>query len=356
MKYLVGMSGGVDSSVAALLLRRAGHEIVGATMAIWDDNLPAPGSRKDACLSPSETADIEAAAAVCALLGIEHRVIDCRAEYRRLVLDDFRQGLGGGRTPNPCVRCNVRVKFGALPAAARAAGVEFDRFATGHWARIRRTDSGRLALARAADEAKDQTYFLYRLTQEQLAAVEFPLGEMTKAQARELARQAGLAVADKPDSQDFYAGDIADLLGRAPRPGRFVDAQGRRLGQHEGYWRYTVGQRRGLGIGGLAEPLYVVAVRPESGEVVLGPRAAAETRRVALGDLAWGAAESLPEGAEVQVKLRSTGKPVAATVENTTEGCLTLTLPRPALRPSPGQSAVLYDHEGTVLAGGIVNP
>lgn len=223
MKIAVGLSGGVDSSVAALLLKEQGHEVVGVTMKLWSGAYR--GGTRDACYGPGEAEDIDRARGLAEALGIAYRVFDCSAAYERAIVGYFRETTLGGRTPNPCVMCNAAMKFGLLPQLAREAGVVFDRFATGHYARIIET-GGRFAVRRAADEKKDQSYFLYRLSQEQLAGVLFPLGELTKGEVRQIAAAHGLAVADKADSQDFYSGEKDELIGAPPKAGEIVDLAG----------------------------------------------------------------------------------------------------------------------------------
>ena len=272
MKIAVGLSGGVDSSVAAAMLAREGHEVVGVTMKLWREGRYEGGGCRDACFGPGEAEDIARAERICRALGIEYRVFDCADEYERIVLSSFRADYLAGRTPNPCVLCNPLVKFG-IPDAARAAGLSFDAFATGHYARTDRAGpGGRVRLLRAAESARDQSYFLHRLSQEQLAGVLFPLGAMRKSEVRAFARARGLdAVAAKPDSQDFYSGDTAELIGAEDRPGDIVDETGRVLGRHTGHWKVTVGQRKGVGLSGTGEPLYVVAVDACRNRIVVGP-------------------------------------------------------------------------------------
>ena len=346
MKVAVGLSGGVDSAVAALLMKRAGHDVVGVTMKLWREGRYRGGAR-DACFGPGEADDIAAAESLAAALGIDYRVFDCSEEYERTVLDYFRRERTAGRTPNPCIVCNRSLKFGLLPQMA-AKAVGFDRFATGHYARIVER-GGRLAAARAADEGKDQSYFLWGLSQEQLARAAFPLGELTKGEVRRLAREAGLPMADKADSQDFYSGDSDELLGATDRPGDIVTTDGRTLGRHTGYWHYTVGQRQGLGIGG-GTPFYVVRVDPCRNEVVVGRRDEAVGRAFALADVNWQGAAPTDAPVTGFVKIRSSGRPLGP-----------VTLERGAVRAScdlfgvaPGQSAVLYAEDGAILCGGVI--
>ena len=311
MKVAVGISGGVDSAVAALLLRERGHEVVGVTMTL---------GRADEAKSLAE------AKAAAGKLGIELKVFDFSHEWDSCVLDYIRTTYLGGKTPNPCVRCNEMVKFGLLPRAAFALGCE--RFATGHYARL----VFRLAspvLLRAVDKTKDQSYFLYRVKPEILAKTIFPLGEMTKDEVRAKARQFGLEVADKGDSQDFCGGDPMAVVGAEPKEGDIVTEDGRVLGRHRGFWNYTIGKRKGLGIGG-GTPYYVVGLNAERNEVVVGFREASVRHDLELVDTVGEIDKSLP------VKVRSAGEPRLLR-----DGIAGI---------APGQSAVFYD--GDVVAGG----
>jgi tRNA-specific 2-thiouridylase len=352
MRIAVGMSGGVDSSVAALLLLRAGHEVSGVLMKLWSGP-SAPALAKNACYGPDEAGDIRAAEDVCSRLGIPLRLIDCSKDYEDLVLRYLREGYAAGTTPNPCVRCNQLVKFGILPEVARASGLVFDRFATGHYARVEHDERfGRFLLKRAVDAAKDQSYFLYRLGQSQLAGVLFPLGELTKARVRAIAREAGLPVHDRKESQDFYAGDLGDIVGPGAGEGEIVDRDGRVIGRHRGVLHYTVGQRKGLGIASPV-PLYVIAIDAARNRLVVGPEDATLRRSAVVRDCVWGPFEDLTSPAEVEVKVRSGGRLVPGTIVPLDAGRCRVDLADPVAAVAPGQSAVFYDAE-TVVGGGVI--
>lgn len=349
MKIAVGLSGGVDSSVAAVLLKEAGHDVTGVTMKLWREGRYHGGGR-DACFGPGEAEDIDRAADFARSIGIGYQVFDCAEEYDREIVGYFRETSLLGLTPNPCVMCNAAMKFGLLPRMARKGGLAFDRFATGHYARIVQADAGRLAIRRAADSRKDQSYFLYRLSQEQLAETLFPLGELTKTEVRQIAAARGLAAADKLDSQDFYSGDKSELIGAEVREGDIVDLSGRVLGRHDGFWHYTVGQRKGIGVFG-PEPHYVIRLDACRNRVVVGNRQEAFSRVFAVEGMRWMGCPERTEPITCRVKIRSTGEPLGpVTLENGTchaggEGLFGV---------APGQSAVFYDDEDRIIGGGVI--
>jgi len=351
---LVGLSGGVDSAAAAVILQQQGYRVIGATMQIWDPSLPVPQGtyQKNACLSP-EKEDMSEIKAIADKLGIEHMAVDCRETYRQVVLDNFRDEYAQGRTPNPCVRCNSQIKFGVLPAAAAKQGILFDKFATGHYAQIvhdATTDT--YLLKKGVEIARDQSYFLHRLGQKQLSRALFPLGGMQKAEIREIARQAGLSVADKEDSQDFYCGDYNDLLNFPNKPGDMVTQDGKVVARHNGIWGYTIGKRKGLGISGFPVPMYVVGIDAAKNQVIIGPKEALYSKQLTADDLTWVAGYPPAEEFECEIKIRNLHYPAKARVR-VTDGKLQAEFEEEQMSVTAGQSAVLYQGD-IVLGGGVI--
>jgi tRNA-specific 2-thiouridylase len=351
-RVVVAMSGGVDSSVTAALVARAGYHVVGITLQLYDHGVAT--GRKGACCAGQDVRD---AANVAAKLGIPHYVLDYEARFRQAVIEDFAESYGRGETPIPCIRCNERVKFRDLLATARDLGAS--ALATGHYARRRRGDDGP-ALHRAADESRDQSYFLYRTTRDELDFLRFPLGGLAKDETRALARELALPVAAKPDSQDIcfvpqgsYADIVTRLRPEAGEPGEIVDAAGNVLGRHPGIAHFTVGQRKGIGIAA-AEPLYVLRLEPARRRVVVGPHGALAETRVRLGEVNWlGPELTAGESVAVTAKLRSTQPPVPAILHLGRGDNAELILGAPAGAVAPGQAAVLYDGD-RLLGGGWI--
>lgn len=349
-KILVGLSGGVDSATTAALLKSRGYDVIGVTMAIWGDKKA--NSHKGthgACLGPNEKEDIECASKIAKQLNISHYVIDCSKEYDEIVLKYFKDEYLSGKTPNPCIRCNSLIKFGVLPFVAKQRGITFYKFATGHYARILE-DNGIYYLAQGKDKSKDQSYFLYKLTQEQLKTILLPLGEYTKSEVRKIAGSFGLEAADKPDSQDFYEGDYNELLGVSEKIGDIVDINGKFLGKHKGIWNYTVGQRKGLGISA-GEPLYVIRLDRDTNTVIVGNIDNTFKKELVAKDINYPVGIKIKNG-NYYAKIRSSQKPQKCRVE-VTEDKLKVEFDEFQKSVAQGQSVVIYDNE-IVVAGGII--
>ena len=361
MRIAVGLSGGVDSAISACLLRREGHDVIGLTMKIWDGSLPMKDEGRSGCFGPGEYRDIESAKSVARRLGIEHHVVDLSSDYNKEILSYFRDEYRSGRTPNPCVRCNKRMKFGLLIERSREQGISFDCFATGHYARVEFDENTkRYVLKKGIDPAKDQSYFLSRLTQEQLRELRFPLGSVTKEEVRSIAISEGWAdLAEKPESQDFIEASDYSVLFKDEdlSPGAIVDEQGKVLGVHKGIVNYTIGQRKGL-CGGASEPLYVVGIDAEKNLVKVGGRNSLYSKCLRATDLNWVSIDSLSsDGVRAVAKIRQQHKGAEAFVlpdRDSSDGeAVMVDFDEAQASVTPGQAVVFYA-EDTVIGSGII--
>lgn len=373
---VVGMSGGVDSSVAAWLLKKQGYDVIGVTMRIWQGEGDCAEESCGGCRMPDGPAGggvrdpagesggccglkaVEDARRVAELLEIPYYVMNFRQEFKCHVVDYFVEEYLRGHTPNPCIACNRYVKWEALLRRSIALGADY--IATGHYARVVRLPNGRFSVSRSVTAGKDQTYALYNLTQEQLSRTLMPVGDYTKEQIRGFAGEIGLPVADKPDSQeicfipdDDYAGFIdREAAGRVPGPGNFVDAQGCVLGRHKGITHYTIGQRRGLELP-MGERVYVTDIRPDTNEVVIGKNEALFTREVLCDRVNFMAAADITEPVRAFAKIRYNHKGEYCTVKKAGPDCLSAVFDHPVRAAAPGQSICFYDGDA-VLGGGII--
>ena len=369
---VVGMSGGVDSTLTAYMLKDRGCKVIGVTMSLWDDSFPVlkgddVKAVKDACFGPGEADDIEECRKFCAKYDIEYHVIDVKEQYKREVIEYFKSEYRAGRTPNPCIRCNRMIKFGALLQGVEALGIKFDYFCTGHYAKIVRPEKGLYGtearpymIASATDVSKDQTYFVYRVPSSVLEKVRFPLALMKKSEVFELAKKAGLAAAERAESQDFISSEYFDLLfaDKPSVPGDIIDLDGHVLGRHRGIEHYTIGQRRGLGVA-VSYPVYVHSIDAKNNVVVLAPSSALDSAGLIADDFVW-AGDVVPppeaEPIEAMVKIRLASRPVKAKIRRNnqqgTEWEVMFETPQHAV--APGQSVVLYQ-DGVIIGGGIIS-
>lgn len=354
-RVVVAMSGGVDSSVVAAKLKAEGYDVIGVTLQLYDHG--AALAKRGACCAGQ---DIHDARRVAERMGFPHYVLDYENKFRESVIDEFADAYLAGATPVPCIRCNERVKFRDLLETAR--DLDADCMATGHY--IQRRMGAKAELHMAADPARDQSYFLFSTTQEQLDFLRFPLGHLaSKAETRAMAAEYGLIVADKPDSQDIcfvpngdYASVIEKLRPGAADPGEIVDQEGRVLGTHRGVIHYTIGQRRGLGIGGLGDPLYVLRLEPETRRVVVGPKSALATTTVTLTEVNWLGDGHFEGETPCEVRIRSTRPPRPAILRALPGRRAEVELLDPEEGVSPGQACVFYAAGSTrVLGGGWIS-
>ena len=372
---VVGMSGGVDSTLTALLLKQKGCNVIGATMSLWDGSIP-EGMTKESlppsCFGPNEEKNIAECEVFCKNNGIEYHVINVTEEYKKNVLEYFKSEYRAGRTPNPCIRCNQTVKFGAFLEGIKKAGIDFDYFCTGHYAKIVISKDGVFGtnkrpymLANALDSTKDQTYFLYRLSSETLSKIRFPLASLTKAEVFELAKKSNLAAAARKESQDFIAEEYFDMLfsDKKSIPGDIIDLDGNILGRHRGIEHYTIGQRRGLGVA-VNYPVYVKSIDAEKNIIVLAPNDALNSQALIADDFVWPADIPPDRPVNAMVKIRLASRPSPALIERYEapeseqetykSQPYKITFEMPQRAATPGQSVVLYK-DNVIIGGGLIS-
>jgi tRNA-specific 2-thiouridylase len=350
MRIVVAMSGGVDSSVAAALLAEQGHDVIGVSMQLYDQS-EGQTSFGSCCTLD----DLHDARRVAAAIRIPHYIMNFERQFDEQVVSNFVREYTSGRTPLPCARCNADLKFATL--AERAGAFDADAVATGHYARVERSENGRYLLKRGLDGGKDQAYFLFSLTQQQLARALFPVGDRSKDVVREHARRLGLPVADKPDSQeicfvpdDDYASFVASRAPTAPVSGRIVDEEGRVVGRHDGIHRFTVGQRKGLGLSmSTGVPMYVLSVQPGTSRVIVGPKRSLERTTLTASGVNW-ILEEPDRAIRVTAQIRHRHRAAPASVRSRGGGVAEVVFDAPQLAVTPGQAVVFYD--GDIVVGG----
>lgn len=354
-KIVVGMSGGVDSSVAAWLLKEQGYEVIGVTMQIWQEEEWQVQEENGGCCGLSA---VEDARRVAAMLDIPYYVMNFRAEFKKYVIDYFMAEYLRGRTPNPCIACNRYLKWESL--LKRSVDIGADYIATGHYARIARLENGRLSLQKSVTSAKDQTYALYNLTQDQLAHTKMPVGDYSKEEIRSMAKDIGLRTADKPDSQEIcfipdhdYAGFVLRMAReRMPKAGNFVTKAGEILGEHKGIAHYTIGQRKGLNLA-LGKPVFVTEIRPETNEVVIGEGEEVFAKEFIADRIHFMGVPEIKDGMRFRTKIRYAHKGAMASLYQASQEKIRFVFDEPQRAITPGQAAVFYD-EDCVAGGGVI--
>jgi tRNA-specific 2-thiouridylase len=350
----VGMSGGVDSTITALMLKNKGYEVVGITMQIWDNNPNIKGT-SSGCYGPNEKYDIRDAKKAAKMIGIKHHIVNLQEEYKKAVIEYFKEEYQKGRTPNPCVMCNSKIKFGLLLDKAMKSGIKFDYFATGHYARVSFDEKNKIyLLKKGIDKTKDQSYFLYRLKQKQLSKIIFPLGSKKKSFIKQFAKENGFEeYADKQESQNFVECDSYSALLPSGKPGKIIDYNGKILGEHNGITNYTLGQRKNINIGGLKEPYYVLKIDSKKNSIVVGPRRFAFFDRVSVKNINWIIPFNSTKN-KIEVKIRYGAELAKATFISKNKNRAVLNFNKPQFAVTPGQSIVFYDKD-IVIGGGIID-
>jgi tRNA-specific 2-thiouridylase len=355
-KVAVGMSGGVDSSLAAALLKNVGYEVIGLTMAVYNGEPVSGTGGGHACYGPGEDDDLLITKQVCDFLGIEHFTVDLKEEYKKNVLDHFKNEYSCGRTPNPCTRCNPMLKFGKMLQKAKKSGINFDYFATGHYVRTGYDQNKeRYLLKRGSFIPKDQSYFLYGLNSKQLKDLIFPLGSFSKEEVRKMAKDLNLPVSMRQESQDFIeGGSYAGLFPEDKKiPGNIIDVMGNKLGTHKGIINFTIGQRKGIGIAA-SEPLYVVDIDSKNNNIVAGSKELLYADTLVARDLNYVSMETPDKPLNVQAKIRQNHSPQDAKLIPLEGGGAKIVFNTPQMSITKGQSVVFYD-EDIVLGGGVID-